>query len=267
MKTLPIRTLPGNVSLADILDFLFSVVSQTEIGGDDRVAWKKETTSSATVSLLDVLLLAYTQITGREISADWLRELNDRYSFTEAEILKPVRVDVIESALRAQNGYDIRLNTAVTYLIDELICNIQQHSMCHQCLVYAGMNSEADCVDICVSDNGISLYGSYIRSGRYSEQLDQDSISALHLAKDGFSTKNRPDAENRGYGISSNLKMVIEGLGGSFVIISGNALYFHSGQQQLLVGLPKQIEWQGTTVIARIPNKVSPSFSIYNYIA
>lgn len=266
MKILPISTLPSNSTLVDSLDYLFSVVSLTESTGDDQVKWKKEG-SSAIESITDILLLAYKQIGNREIEAEWLNELITRYSFSASEILKPEKVSAIESGLRSQPGYDMRLNTAITYLLDELICNIQQHSMCHHCLVYAGMNSDADCVDICVSDNGISLYGSYIRSGRYSELLDQDSISALHLAKDGFSTKNRPDAENRGYGISSNLKMVIEGLRGSFAIISGNALYFHSGQQQILVGLPKQIEWQGTTIIARIPNNIPSSFSIYNYIA
>lgn len=266
MKVLTRKAIPSKTTLTEALDFLFSIVSQTENCQDRQVRWEVEVPTQL-ISICDILLLAYKQITDREIDAEWLNELIEQYSFTDAEILQPEKVGVIESHLHAQVGYDNRLNTAVTYLLDELICNIQQHSMCHECLVYAGMNSVADCIDICVSDNGISLYGSYIRSGRYSEQLDFDSISALHLAKDGFSTKNRPDAENRGYGISSNLKMVIEGLKGSFAIISGNALYLHSGQQQLLVGLPKQIEWQGTTVIARIPNNTPSSFSIYNYIA
>lgn len=266
MKVITRKALPSITTLTEALDFLFSIVSQTESSQDSQVLWKIEEPAQTT-SICDILLLAYKQITDREIEAEWLNGLVEQYSFADSEILHPEKVGMIESHLHLQAGYDNRLNTAVTYLLDELFCNIQQHSMCHQCLVYAGMNTDANCIDICVSDNGISLYGSYIRSGRYSEQLDLDSISALHLAKDGFSTKNRPDAENRGYGISSNLKMVIEGLKGSFAIISGNALYLHSGQQQLIVGLPKQIEWQGTTVIARIPNKMPSAFSIYDYIS
>lgn len=86
-------------------------------------------------------------------------------------------------------------------------------------------------------------------------------------AKDGYSTKNRPDAENRGYGISSNVKMITEGLDGTFAILSGNALMINLNGTMQVASLPEDIEWQGTCVVIRIPIDPDRTFNLYDYIS
>jgi hypothetical protein len=50
-------------------------------------------------------------------------------------------------------------------------------------------------------------------------------IICNETANQGISTKNLPNAENRGYGILTSKKMIIGGLSGNFIMLSGNALY------------------------------------------
>lgn len=56
-------------------------------------------------------------------------------------------------------------------------------------------------------------------------------------------------------------------MSGEFSIISGNSLYLNLAGRQKLIGLPEIIDWQGTTIIVRIPINISLSFNLYDYIA
>ena len=55
-----------------------------------------------------------------------------------------------------------------------------------------------------------------------NNEIESD-LEAIQAANRGISTKNLPNAENRGYGIITSKKMLIDGLGGSFIMMSGNA--------------------------------------------
>lgn len=266
METIRIEKIGNEASVSNTLDYLFTVLCHTESVTNSEVVWEFHGDEEQS-SLAGALLMAYSQITSQKIVAPWLFSEFGQFTFDGKEIFHSSQIHCFEQNLRSNPAYDKRLNTAVSYLFDELLCNIQQHAMCHDCILYAGVNSKLNTVDICISDDGISLYGSYVKSGRYMDMLGNDSVSALFLAKDGFSTKNRPDAENRGYGISSNIKMVVNGLHGSLAIVSGNALYINTSTKQLFVNLPKQIEWQGTTIIVRMPNALPTSFNLYDYIS
>lgn len=159
------------------------------------------------------------------------------------------------------------LRQPISYLIDELICNVQQHSSASKVAVYAKYNEEDKCVDICVADNGITILGSYIQANKFvSETLGTDA-GAMVLAKEGFSSKNLPNAENRGYGISSNARWIVDGLNGAFSILSGTALYYSENGVSNILSLPSDFEWVGTMVVARIPISISKEFSLYNYIS
>lgn len=254
-----------NSALPEILNRLFSMIespiAKSELCNDYTFG-----NAAIQPQLLRALLMSYMQILQPEGNSS-SSIIEGIVVFNGYNDIQPSQVKEVELALRSQSGYNSHLNTAITYLLDELVCNIQQHSYSTKCLVSAIMNRENGSIDMCVSDNGISLYGSYVKSGRYRDMLGDDSISALCMAKDGFSTKNRPDAENRGYGISSNLKMVINGLSGDFSIISGNALYLNLAKKQQLIGLPETIEWQGTTIVVRIPINPPKGFNLYDYIA
>lgn len=128
-------------------------------------------------------------------------------------------------------------------------------------------NHDAKNIDICIADNGITILGSYVDSNKFTEYLSGGDIDAVALAKDGYSTKDLPDTENRGYGFSSNIKWIVNGFGGSIAILSGNAMYYAAKGTSNLISLPSEMEWPGTVVIAQIPIEKPENFNLYNYIS
>jgi len=159
-----------------------------------------------------------------------------------------------------------KFSQSVSYLLDELTCNMQQHSHANEGLTYANFSN--DCIEIVLADHGISIYGSYVQAQKYLDLIGNSDAEAVGLAKDGYSTKDLPNAENRGYGISSNTKMVTCGLKGEFAIYSGNALFVQTPIESKLLELPDELDMQGTMVVVRIPtNNIPENYNFYEYIS
>ena len=93
----------------------------------------------------------------------------------------------------------------------------------------------------------------------------ENDLEAIQAANRGISTKNLPDAENRGYGIITSKNMLIEGLKGSFIMMSGNALHIYNSKDRRFIGMPHDIRWKGTIIALRIPY-VNKEFQYINYI-
>lgn len=159
------------------------------------------------------------------------------------------------------------LKQSISYLLDELICNIQQHAHADFGIAYISYNTDLQTIDIALADNGITIYGSYVKADKYLDLIGESDAEALGLAQEGYSTKDLPNAENRGYGISSNIKMVSEGLQGELVIISGGAMSLFTPNNNKLLSLPNGIEWNGTLIVARIPVNIPVTYNFYNYIS
>lgn len=49
------------------------------------------------------------------------------------------------------------LNSPITYLFDELICNIQQHAETDMGYVFADYNQASDSIEIVIADEGITI--------------------------------------------------------------------------------------------------------------
>ena len=159
------------------------------------------------------------------------------------------------------------LNMPLTYLFDELICNIQQHAQTDKGYAYLMYNMEANAIEILIADYGITIYGSYVAAQKHLDKLGDSDAEALNLAQNGFSVKNLPETENRGYGISSNIKMVVDGLHGEFAALSGNALLLQVESNRKILALPPEIDFKGTMIMVRIPAKVPNGFNIYDYMS
>lgn len=159
------------------------------------------------------------------------------------------------------------LNMPLTYLLDELICNIQQHAQADKGYAYLMYNEAAKTIEILIADFGITIYGSYVAAQKHLDKLGDSDAEALNLAQNGYSVKNLPDTENRGYGISSNMKMVVEGLHGEFAVLSGNALMLQVPNKRAILALPPEIDFKGTMIMVRIPAHVPDGFNIYNYMS
>lgn len=59
--------------------------------------------------------------------------------------------------------------------------------------------------------------------------------------------------------------MLVEGLGGQYMIMSGGALYMKSQKVDKFFTLPSGLRWNGTIVALRIPY-IDKDFNYINYI-
>ena len=159
------------------------------------------------------------------------------------------------------------LNMPLTYLLDELICNIQQHAQTDKGYAYLMYNKAARTIEIMIADFGITIYGSYVAAQKHLDKLGDSDADALNLAQNGYSVKNLPETENRGYGISSNMKMVVDGLHGEFAVLSGNALLLQTVKDRKILALPSEIDFKGTMIMVRIPAQVPDGFNLYDYMS
>lgn len=150
----------------------------------------------------------------------------------------------------------------VKYMVSEIIDNIVEHSYSKNGYIFAQSYPHLEYLDICIADSGITLLGSYQQSGKYEIDTDIEAISA---ANRGISTKNLPDAENRGFGIGTTKKMLIDGLGGQYMMLSGSAIHIKSHDIDNNLNLPENIRIDGTIVAMRIPYQQN-NFNYINYI-
>lgn len=161
---------------------------------------------------------------------------------------------------------DGRLSTPLSYFLSELICNVNEHSLYGKGYLFAQILPEEDTLCVCIADDGITIYGSYVSSNKYLSEITSEA-SAVKMATLGFSTKNLPFAENRGYGISTTTQMLVDGLGGSMFILSGTAFHRHDRNASQYVNLPSEINWDGTMVLLCIPLSVPGDFNYIEFIS
>lgn len=173
-------------------------------------------------------------------------------------------LDEKKNSLYSLNKNTRNLIQPISYFMSEMIDNMQQHSNADKGYIFANFNREFDRVELVLADGGISIYGSYINANKYTDKVLNSDTYAVEIAKEGYSTKDRPEAENRGYGLSSNIKMITQGLKGDLAIMSGNALYVSSIDK--MIDLPKQLDWKGTLILVIIPLDLPHTFNFYDYI-
>lgn len=148
------------------------------------------------------------------------------------------------------------------YMIGETIDNITEHSKSDRGFIFAQTYPKKGFLDVCIADRGVTLLGSY------SNLLDNEIVTdleAIKAANRGISSKNLPDAENRGYGIYTSKHMLVDGLGGQYLMMSGGNFYFKRPGFDSFYSLPNNLRWDGTVVALRIPYNVS-HFNYVNYI-
>jgi len=168
----------------------------------------------------------------------------------------------VENLLSTQIRLQPNITAGLKYLIEESVDNIIEHSDSKRGYVFGQSYPSKKYMDICIADNGITLLGSY---RKMEENKITDHLSAMKAANLSVSTKNLPGAENRGYGIRTSRKMLVKGLSGNYVMLSGNVLYLKSKKIEQFMVLPDIATWQGTIVAMRIPY-VNASFSYIDFV-
>lgn len=173
---------------------------------------------------------------------------------------------LIQTVIQEQSKAE-GIATPFAYVMGEIICNVAQHSNSRDVYFSSYFDDKTGMIDFCIADKGIGIYSSFVKANKYLSQIYDNEAEALRLANKGFSTKNRPEAENRGFGISTSCRMVVNGLEGSFSILSGNALQLSAfGHEDVFTQLPREVEWPGTMVFVQIPRKAKEGFRYVDYL-
>ena len=161
-----------------------------------------------------------------------------------------------------QAGLGQNIVSGIKYMLGEIVDNISEHSKSECGYIIAQCYPTSKYIDICIGDTGITLLGSY--EGIPNCEITSDG-EAMRAANSGISTKNLPDAENRGYGISTTRKMLVEGMGGQYMMVSGDTVYVKTKAGSGYFELPYGIRFEGTIVALRIPYW-NEDFEYVNYI-
>lgn len=105
-------------------------------------------------------------------------------------------------------------------------------------------------LDLCIADCGRGLARAY-KEENGLDFTDQEAIKQVLM---GHSTKS--DVE-RGYGVRTSKRVVCEGLGGGFILLSGDSALFSSKNKEKIISLPNFF-WQGVIISYRIPQPTKP---------
>ena len=174
---------------------------------------------------------------------------------------KEVVASVIELILTRQLQIKPNVANGLRYMISETIDNITEHSDSERAYIFAQSYPTQGFLDICIADNGITLLGSYRKLPNCDLSNDSEAIRA---ANQRISSKNLPEAENRGYGIYTTKRMLLEGLSGQYMMLSGSAMFIMGQGRNNYYTFPAGIRWEGTLVALRIPYKAD-NFLYTNY--
>ncbi|MBQ7622117.1 MAG: hypothetical protein IJS66_00040 [Bacteroidales bacterium] len=175
---------------------------------------------------------------------------------------KDIVSSLVEDLVIRQSGIKTNVATGIKYIIEETLDNITEHSRTDRGFIFARTNPDKHYIDISIADRGITLLGSY---NTLPDNEISDDLEAIKAANRGISSKNLPEAENRGYGIYTSKKMIIDGLKGQYMMISGNACFMKDNQYDNFFSLPEDCRWEGTIVSFRFCYDV-PDFNYINFI-
>lgn len=174
---------------------------------------------------------------------------------------------IIQNIIEEQSKAGKEIKTPLSYMLGELICNISQHSDGKYGYIFSQCLSHKEkCINICIADDGISVFGSYVKAGKYLDIINSNEAEALRLANEGYSTKDLPESENRGFGISTSKRMLVDGLNGGFFMLSGGAFHRHDANGSDYVKLPEMMNWMGTIVLMKIPINIPLNFNYMEYV-
>lgn len=147
------------------------------------------------------------------------------------------------------------------YMLQETVDNFWEHSDAEKLYILCQHYPASGFTDIVVADNGITLAGSYAKAG----MSVADDLEAIECMASAISSKNRPENESRGYGLSTSRQMSTVGLGGEFLCLSGNAFFFKKGNRKPVFVYNKNLRTAGTVIALRCDSR-SEAFNLYNFL-
>ena len=169
---------------------------------------------------------------------------------------------LVENLIIRQLGIQSNVANGLKYLIDETLDNITEHSESDRGYIFAQAYPQKGFLDVCIADTGVTLLGSYQKL--QGNEITTDS-EAIRAANRGHSSKNVGESESRGFGIMTSKRMLVDGLGGQYLMISGGSLFFKQPGFDSFYRMPDGLRWPGTIVAMRIPY-YSKEFDYIKYV-
>jgi len=201
---------------------------------DELAAWKASLHNFSNKNYLPILNFpASTQSNESEIRDNLLSKIND--------------------LLQSNLGLSAEYKSGISYPISEMTDNIIEHSGVSRGWMSAQYYPNQGYLEICIADTGKTLLGSYQDNG--FEHVTND-LQAIENATEGVSTKSI----ERGNGIPTSRRMIVEGLNGKFVLISGEAILYNDR----LTEFP--VHWNGTIFALRLPSQAR-NFQYLRYVS
>ena len=155
----------------------------------------------------------------------------------------------------------INYYSAINYILSEITDNIIEHSKTNYGWISFQYYKENGFIDVCIADAGRGLLKSYLEYDGNKEygHVVTDRLAMIE-ATNGSSTKN---LKERGFGLPTSRKMIINGLKGKYIYCSGTSLLNNDD----VMTIPDNYYYNGTFVILRIPcNQPIQSFNYIDYI-
>src|SRR5690242_9278731 len=170
-------------------------------------------------------------------------------------------LSLISQLLKNQLNFSELERQPLSYFLDELTNNINDHSGAEQGYLFAQFYPNSNYLDVCICDAGKGIYQSFLENPKFSPS---NEIEAIQLALSGNSTKDRPEA--RGFGISTTRNMLVNGLKGILFIWSGNTTFYQAVNEEMIVSVEKNIYFQGTFIALRFPTVIPGEFNFYDFV-
>ena len=167
----------------------------------------------------------------------------------------------ISQLLKNQLNFSEGERQPLSYFLDELTNNINDHSNASQGYVFAQFYPNSNYLDLCICDGGKGIYQSFLDNPKFNPAND---IEAMQLALSGHSTKDRPEA--RGFGISTTRNMLVNGLKGILFIWSGNTTFLQAVNKEAIVNIGENGYFQGAFIALRLPMIIPGAFNFYNFV-
>lgn len=143
------------------------------------------------------------------------------------------------------------------YVVSELTDNIYQHARCSRAVVMGQRFDKKGYVDLSIYDNGITI------PKIFEEKKPglNGACEAIHAALGGVSTTH----QDRGFGLSTSLNLLVQGLNSKFFIASGAGAIYCDRSGRIPYTLPDRFGLEGTLITIRLPNN-APDVDMYAYL-
>lgn len=158
-----------------------------------------------------------------------------------------------------QLGATGAMKSAISYFISELCNNVIEHADTSHIWIGAQYYHQKGFLDLCICDIGKGFLKSYTEHGRFPIHTHAE---AMAKATAGLSTKDYE--QNRGFGLATSRRLILEGLKGRMAVSSGNATRIDINPDVTKIIEQERFYWPGVLLNARLfPDN---SIQIANYL-